>query len=665
MVLSKLNKKINYPEIKTVYKSDINKEKDLYKLIINDIPILIAIGGIQYNFIQEYNIVIYAIYLIQKNKKSIQIGLYELIFDDIEKNVNDKQELNIENLEPLLYSFVNNSFLMENKMNEASIKEIVDFVEKDELNDLQQSMIDNKKTKINIPEYRKDIFTINPETLILPELNEEKEKDAKDNIEKYHQQNADIWVQKFMKNKNYYIQDNEGKGDCFFATIRDAFKSIGQETTIIKLRNKLSKEITEDTFMNYKNQYDLFNNSIKNDIQHLTQIKNEIKELKEKIEKNLNNNENKEIITRIKQLKVQYDKIKTEMEISKENLSDFKFFKNIKNVNDFKNVIKTCDFWADIWAIETIERLLNIKIIIFSSQSYQQNDLLNIIKCGMSNTSKTIYEPEYYIILDHTGNHYKLIGYKNKQIFKFKELPFHIKEMVVNKCMEGEGGLFNLIPEFNRFKMFLHKDHTNEIANIDKEITESELRNLFDEEIVFLIYSKANDKNSPGKSSGEKIPKEKIRDYAQLKNHKDWRRKLDDNWICEFVLDNHKWASVIHYVEGSKYKKENPNFYNQFSLDSQSKISKDPELAKKIGETKTGIIKGEMLKPKNINKDLDFELRKNKEHLQALEAKFKQNDELKEILLETKRAKLMNYIPKKESEVANNLMIVREKLLNQ
>jgi predicted NAD-dependent protein-ADP-ribosyltransferase YbiA (DUF1768 family)/uncharacterized protein YukE len=665
MVLSKLNKKINYPEIKTVYKSDINKEKDLYKLIINDIPILIAIGGIQYNFIQEYNIVIYAIYLIQKNKKSIQIGLYELIFDDIEKNVNDKQELNIENLEPLLYSFVNNSFLMENKMNEASIKEIVDFVEKDELNDLQQSMIDNKKTKINIPEYRKDIFTINPETLILPELNEEKEKDAKDNIEKYHEQNADIWVQKFMKNKNYYIQDNEGKGDCFFATIRDAFKSIGQETTIIKLRNKLSKEITEDTFMNYKNQYDLFNNSIKNDIQHLTQIKNEIKELKEKIEKNLNNNENKEIITRIKQLKVQYDKIKTEMEISKENLSDFKFFKNIKNVNDFKNVIKTCDFWADIWAIETIERLLNIKIIIFSSQSYQQNDLLNIIKCGMSNTSKTIYEPEYYIILDHTGNHYKLIGYKNKQIFKFKELPFHIKEMVVNKCMEGEGGLFNLIPEFNRFKMFLHKDHINEIANIDKEITESELRNLFDEEIVFLIYSKANDKNSPGKSSGEKIPKEKIRDYAQLKNHKDWRRKLDDNWICEFVLDNHKWASVIHYVEGSKYKKENPNFYNQFSLDSQSKISKDPELAKKIGETKTGIIKGEMLKPKNINKDLDFELRKNKEHLQALEAKFKQNDELKEILLETKRAKLMNYIPKKESEVANNLMIVREKLLNQ
>jgi len=664
MVLSKLNNKINYPEIKTVYKSDINKEKDLYKFTVNDISILISIGNIQYNFIQEYNIVIYAIYLIQRNKKAIQIGLYELIFDDVQKNVNDKNELNIENLEPLLYSFVNNSFLMENKMNE---KEIDEFVEKDVLNEKNEKnekneMIEIKKTKINIPEYRKDIFTINPETLVLPELNEEKEKDAKDNIEKYHEQNADIWVQKFMKNKNYYIQDNEGKGDCFFATIRDAFKSIGQETTIIKLRDKLSKEITEDTFMNYKNQYDLFNNSIKNDIQHLTQIKNEIKELKEKMEKNLNNNENKEIITRIKQLKVQYDKIKLEMELSKEYLSDFKFFKNIKNVNDFKNMIKTCEFWADIWAIETIERLLNIKIIIFSSESYKQNDLLNIIKCGISNTSKTIYEPEYYIILDHTGNHYKLIGYKNKQIFKFKELPFHIKEMVVNKCMEGEGGLFNLIPEFNNFKMFLHKDYTNEIANYDKEITESELRNLFDEEIVFLIYSKANDKNSPGKSSGEKISKEKIRDYAQLKNHKDWRRKLDDYWICEFVLDNHKWASVIHYVEGSKYKKENPKFYNEFSLDSQSKISKDPELAKKIGESKTGIIKGEMLKPKNINKDIDFELRKNKEHYEALEAKFKQNDELKEILLETKNAKLMYYIPKKESEVANNLMIVREKL---
>jgi hypothetical protein len=186
MVLSKLNNKINYPEIKTVYKSDINKEKELYKFTINDISILISIGSIQYNFIQEYNIVIYAIYLIQRNKKAIQIGLYELIFDEVQKNVNDKHELNIENLEPLLYSFVNNSFLMENKINE---KEIDEFLEKDVLNEKNEmiEMIEIKKTKINIPEYRKDIFTINPETLILPELNEEKEKDAKDNVEKYNE----------------------------------------------------------------------------------------------------------------------------------------------------------------------------------------------------------------------------------------------------------------------------------------------------------------------------------------------------------------------------------------------------------------------------------------------------------------------------------------------
>ena len=46
-----------------------------------------------------------------------------------------------------------------------------------------------------------------------------------------------------MKNNNYGIQDNEGKGDCFFCIIRDSFKSIGINITVKQLREKLSNSI--------------------------------------------------------------------------------------------------------------------------------------------------------------------------------------------------------------------------------------------------------------------------------------------------------------------------------------------------------------------------------------------------------------------------------------
>ena len=53
-----------------------------------------------------------------------------------------------------------------------------------------------------------------------------------------------------MENNNYSITDNEGGGDCLFATIRDAFSSIAQQTSVNKLRKKLSDEADDKIFMN-------------------------------------------------------------------------------------------------------------------------------------------------------------------------------------------------------------------------------------------------------------------------------------------------------------------------------------------------------------------------------------------------------------------------------
>lgn len=67
-------------------------------------------------------------------------------------------------------------------------------------------------------------------------LKEETQKESKDIKEKYHHSPNDIWIKEYMKNKYYSIQDNEGGGDCLFATIRDAFSSIAQQTSTTKLR---------------------------------------------------------------------------------------------------------------------------------------------------------------------------------------------------------------------------------------------------------------------------------------------------------------------------------------------------------------------------------------------------------------------------------------------
>jgi predicted NAD-dependent protein-ADP-ribosyltransferase YbiA (DUF1768 family) len=49
----------------------------------------------------------------------------------------------------------------------------------------------------------------------------------------------------------------------------------------------------------------------------------------------------------------------------------------------------------------------------------------------------------------------------------------------------------------------------------------------------------------------------------------------------------------------------------------------------------------------------------------ALYAKFNQNEDLKEMLKETKNAKLIHYKKGKEPELAESLIIVRDKLRHQ
>ena len=668
MVLSKIDGSISYPELKSVDSGDLKTEANLYQLEIKDIDVIIAVGNSK-NTYEDKNVLYFPIYLVKHNNKVVQIGVYEIRASDYLTYLDEYNNLDIEQMnEPLIYSFANKEFL--NKMRmipEVPLKsdEHLDQEEEGEkdLNDSDDEEYIMAEEYI-IPPEREDIFVKIKGIPLPPLLKEETQKDAKDIREKYHESPKDIWVDKLMKNKNFSIQDNEGGGDCLFATIRDAFASIAQQTSVNKIRKKLAEEATQEIFDSYKEKYDMYNAAIVRDTTLIKNLEQEYLLLKQRFTTVIDRAEQKALLAQAKEVKKEHDRLVEEKRVSATILKEYKMMKGIENLDQFKRTIRHCDFWADTWAISTLERMLNIKFIILSSENYKSGDVKNVLQCGQLNDTileqRGVFKPEFYIMVDYTGNHYKLIGYKKKLIFKFTEIPYDIKKMIVDKCLEKNAGPFAIIPEFNMLKSKMKKKEMKETQYED--LTESKLRGLYNDDIVFQFYSKSLDKPLPGKGNGEKIPNDRLMEYSTLGNIPQWRKKLSNFWVQPFSLDNHQWASVEHYYQASKFKKTHPDFYLSFSLDSGTDLSKDPAMAKAAGG-KTGKLKGKLLRPVEVSADSDFfGKRQKKEMYDAQYAKFTQNEDLKKLLLATNDAKLTHFTRGSEPIVFDELMLIRDKI---
>jgi predicted NAD-dependent protein-ADP-ribosyltransferase YbiA (DUF1768 family) len=231
---------------------------------------------------------------------------------------------------------------------------------------------------------------------------------------------------------------------------------------------------------------------------------------------------------------------------------------------------------------------------------------------------------------------------------------------ITKNCLQGTSGPYSIIPQFKQFNDELGIEEPIEL-NVDV-IKESE-NSLYDNSIVFQFYKKSNNKPLPGKGNGEKIPMDRVKEFSQLAEISEWRRKLDNEYTAPFELDGHKWKTVEHYYQANKFKNTNKEFYLLFSLDSGSKISDDVDMAKSAG-SKTGKHNKDLLRSKDIKIDPEFYGGSEETLLEnAIYAKFNQDKtDLKRTLLLTKKAKLLHYKPAKEAEVANALMLVRSKL---
>ena len=677
MVLSKIDSEISYPELKSVDSDDFKKEANLYQIEIDGIEVIIAVGNSKNTF-ESKNILFFPVYLVKHNNKVIQIGVYEIKASDYISHLDDSNNLDVEKLnDPLIYNFVTDSMLKKNRMEPEKPLRKIDKEKKKEDEEEDQEDSDNE-SKVNIeepvgeiPPERKSIFVFTKGVPIPPLLKEETKKKSSELTLEYNGKTKDLkkdnWVQKFMENKNYDIIDNEGGGDCLFATIRDAFSSIAQQTSVDKLRKRLSEEADEALFLNYRKYYDDAKKTIVDETNQIKQYDIEYSSIRQSFANVIDMHEKKLLADTATETKKLHDKLVQDKKMTKRLLDEFNFMEGIDTLEKLKKKIRHCSFWGETWAISTLERVLNIKTINLSSEAYKSSDLTNVLNCGQLNDSilenKGVFTPEFYLILDYTGYHYKLVSYKKKQIFKFSEIPYAIKKLIVDKCMERNAGPFSLIPDFQRFKTGNVKPVLKEPQY--EELTEAKLRGLYDDEIVFHFYSKSNDKPLPGKGAGEKIPNNMVKDFSHLETIKEWRKKLSNFWVQKFTLDNHQWASVEHYYQASKFKNGFHDFYLSFSLDSGTDLSKDPSMAKAAGG-KTGLYNGKQLRPVEVTIDADFfsktTNRDNKEMYASQYAKFTQNKDLEELLLATRNAKLTHHVRGAEPVIFDNLMMIREKI---
>eukprot|EP00112_Aurelia_sp_Birch-Aquarium-sp1_P010728 Seg2284.6 transcript_id=Seg2284.6/GoldUCD/mRNA.D3Y31 product="N-glycosidase YbiA" protein_id=Seg2284.6/GoldUCD/D3Y31 len=186
---------------------------------------------------------------------------------------------------------------------------------------------------------------------------------------------------------------------------------------------------------------------------------------------------------------------------------------------------------------------------------------------------------------------------------------------------------------------------------------------LFDPTAVFQFYSKSTDKPSPGLGAGERITEANKAKYHELASIKGWRKVLSNFYMASFELDGKTWNSVEHFYQANKFKKRNPKFYYQFTVESDSEISKNPAIAKGAGG-KTGKFKGQQIRPKNVVMDHDFfSYGRNEEVMERAQmAKYIQNEKARQVLLATNDAKLQHFVRGHDSVVFYNTMRVRQKL---
>ena len=674
MVQSRLEPKVNYPEVRKLDPEDADYDADLYESQIDGVDVVIALGQTKYTFIQD-GIVYFPVYIIKEEEVDGQIGLYEVMADRQPFIADEDGEIDINKLgEILLYSYVNAEYL-ESKTTPVARYDVSP--KKDDANFVEEAV------EVEDVEADADEAQLANDEAEQRDVDDDDDDEEEDGVAKpyspltmqdakqaaiergaYKQAKSGPWIAKFMHNNNFAVVENEGGGDCLFAAIRDGLARVGVNVTVERLREILANEADEKLYQGYRDMYRMAEGEVEATTRSLKELQARHRELKKRATTNRDRDIGKQLVEQAQLVADEHKTAKLERQQAVLLLDEFRFMKGVTDLDKFRARLQTCDFWGETWAISTLERVLKIKLILFSERAYKDKDTDNVLQCGQLNDDKLAeagsFSPRHYIMLEYLGDHYRLITYKGRGAFTFAEVPYDVKQLVVDKCLERAAGPFYLIPDFRKFmsdNKVVPQDQVEEDVLVDGS-------GLYDGNIVLQFYSKSANAPAPGRGAGEKIPDQDRMKFAKLAGIPEWRKALSNFHIAEFELDGHRWASVEHYYQASKFKENNPEFYASFSLDMnpEGELSKDPAMAKGAGG-KSGKYKGKLIRPKEVTIDPNFFGGRSEQEMKAAQrAKFSQNSDLKDLLLATRDAKLVHFSRGAPPVVFDGLMEVRRDL---
>lgn len=389
MVKSLLDSEIDYPEKKDLMVEHVNKLSVVYPYDIHGVDIEIAIGsGISY---LEQPITYFPVYLVYQNKFISQIGLFEL--NDKSSYTDDEGDIDIDLLnEPLIYKFTTQDYLLK---------------------------------------YKKDDMT----------------DDNQDDNPNQYDEDQENWINDFLGEKKIKIYNQPEDGHCFFSAIQMAFSN---KYTISQMRQLLSDIIDPQQYGTYSALYIANQQELKELKKEENHTKRKLKEIESEYKRGLIADKEKKVKL-IEAKKYNNDLIRIAKHISDEDeiSYEYAFMKDVSSVDDLKEKIKDCSFWADSWAISKMEELLKIKVIILSSLHYHSKELHKVVQCPEKKDREV--KPEYYVVVEHTGNHYKLVTFDKTKLFTFETIPESLKKHIVATCMSGAPGSFHEIEDFRKY----------------------------------------------------------------------------------------------------------------------------------------------------------------------------------------------------------------------
>lgn len=753
MVKSKLNPNINYHEYSHLEEEDFNYNTPLFQLQLLREPqkVVIGVGQLNYHFSKRYNVVYVPIYLFNSEMEFMkQIGVYEIPSNQVK--MDESGDLDVRRLTPLLYSFVNTELLRKSRAKSAAAAAAATLAAVDpkkrmaEVNEIKKSLGKGQSDASSRTSAAAAALTVNDieddddddddatttnvfgldarqthllsGASILPlQTKEQSELERR----QYHPNPAtDLWIQKYLRNKYFNFIDNEGASDGFFAVIRDALLTQGRTTTILEIRKQLADEVSDEVFRAYREKFAMYHALTRTQTRETKELVTNYNDIKRRVSSIHDRAQQQLMIAGAKKLVIEHNQKHDEMKYTKLLAGQYDYMRDVRSVDQLKERMMTSIYWPDAWAVATMERVLNMKFIMFSRDAYEAGDIDNVLQCdngaGVESIDPSIrkrgvFEPTAYILFgkgvattatatggggggrsllrnrtprnnmmsDTKLTTYNLITYKTHGVLAFSELPYDIKLLVTTKCLESQSGAFCLIPQFKLFQRELgirideipneSLDDLLEEVHMDSASSGSNHHrtngaHLYTPDIVFQFYSNSNPNALPGTGAGERIPEAEKIHFHKLTTFDNWRRKLANTWNEPFMLDNHTWQSVEHYYQGSKFKNNNREFYLKFSLDSRSELSADPVLAKAAGSKSGKLNHKTIIRPSKITIDPDFfnNNRSEREIENALFAKFSQNKNLKDLLLATRNAKLVHYQRGAPAEINHPLMRVRHKL---